>query len=90
MQEITLRGQDFESMAEVYDFLKNELDISGRKLKSLSALYDALTELTDDTKIELDLTAVEDDGMLESLERMAEILTDAADENECLEVSVSL
>ncbi|MCI5530542.1 MAG: hypothetical protein MR406_10455 [Blautia sp.] len=44
-----------------------------RKLKSLSALYDALTELTDDTKIEMDLTDVEDDGMLESLERMAEI-----------------
>lgn len=34
-----------------------------RKLKSLSALYDALTELTDDTKIEMDLTDVEDDGM---------------------------
>lgn len=47
-----------------------------------------LTELSDDTRIVLNLSGVEDDKMIEMLERMAEVLTDAADAGEYLEVSI--
>ena len=51
-------------------------------------MYDVLLNLSDDIRLILNLTEVEDDAMMEILERIAEILTDAADTSEYLEVSI--
>lgn len=88
MQEVYINGKDFDTPKEVHEFLSEELNLPDYYGNNLSALYDVLTELSDDTRIILDLSEVEDENMIEMLERMAEVMTDAADENEYLEVSV--
>lgn len=88
MQEVYINGKDFDTPKEVHEFLAEELNFPDYYGNNLSALYDVLTELSDDTRIILDLSDVEEESMIEMLERMAEVMTDAADENEYLEVSV--
>ena len=88
MQKVYINGKDFDTPKEVHEFLSEELNFPDYYGNNLSALYDVLTELSDDTRIILDLSEVEDENMIEMLERMAEVMTDAADENEYLEVSV--
>ena len=75
-------------MEEVYEFLAEKLELPGESDGNLSALYDVLLNLSDDIRLILNLTEVEDDAMMEILERIAEILTDAADTSEYLEVSI--
>lgn len=86
MQEVYLNGRDYESPEELHEFLAKELEFPEYYGGNLSALYDMLTELGDDTRIVVDLSGVEDDAMLDMLERIAEVMTDAADENAYLEV----
>ncbi len=88
MQEITVNGKDFDAPEEVYEFLAEKLELPGESDGNLSALYDVLLNLSDDIRLILNLTEVEDDAMMEILERIAEILTDAADTSEYLEVSI--
>lgn len=88
MQEITVNGKDFDTPEEVYEFLAEKLELPGESDGTLSALYDVLLNLSDDIRLILNLTEVEDDAMMEILERIAEILTDAADTSEYLEVSI--
>lgn len=86
MQTVYLTGRDYESMEEVHDFLAKELDFPQYYGRNLSALYDVLTDIGDDTRIVVDLTDVEDDSMMDSLERMAEVMADASVDNEYLEI----
>ena len=88
MQEITVNGKDFDTPEEVYEFLAEKLELPGESDGNLSALYDVLLNLSDDIRLIMNLTEVEDDAMMEILERIAEILTDAADTSEYLEVSI--
>lgn len=88
MQEVYINGRDFETAEEVHEFLKDELDCPDYYGKTLSALYDVLTDLSEDTRIVLNLSEVDDDGMIGFLEHMAEVMTDAADENEYLEIEI--
>ena len=88
MQEITVNGKDFDTPEEVYEFLAEKLELPGESDGNLSALYDVLLNLSDDIRLILNLTEVEDDAMMEILERIAEILTDAADTSVYLEVSI--
>ncbi len=88
MQEVFINGRDFETAEEVHEFLKDTLDFPDYYGKNLSALYDVLTDLNEDTRIVLNLSDAEDDGMIEFLERMAEVATDAAAENDYLEIII--
>lgn len=85
MQEVYVNGSDFDSLEEVFAYLADELELEMNG-NSLNAIYDALTELKDDAKITLDLSQVTDDDLLDGLERLAEVMGDAAEENEYLEV----
>lgn len=86
MQEVYVNGKEFDNPEEVHEYLAKELDFPEYYGGNLSALYDVLTELCDDTRIIVDLSGVEDDSMLDALERMVEVMTDAAGENNYLEV----
>lgn len=87
MQLVTVNGKDYEHMEEVHAYLADKLDFPGYYGNNLSALYDVLTEICEDTRIVIDLTGMEDDGLADALERMAEVMADAADANEYLEFS---
>ena len=85
MQEVYVNGSDFDSLEEVFAYLADELELEMNG-NGLNAIYDALTELKDDAKITLDLSQVTDDDLHDGLERLAEVMGDAAEENEYLEV----
>lgn len=83
MQEVYVNGNEFENAGEILEYLREEL---GLEAGSVNDLYDELTELSDDTKITMDMSRVEDDDLLDAMERMAEVMEDAAGECDYLEV----
>lgn len=83
MQEVYVNGNEFENAGEILEYLREEL---GLEAGSLNDLYDELTELSDDTKITMDMSQVADDDLLDAMERMAEVMEDAAGECDYLEV----
>lgn len=86
MQEVRVNGGEFDTLKEVHEYLARELDFPGYYGKNLSALYDVLTDICDDVRIVMDLTETEDDKVLEGLEKMVEVMNDAADSNDYLEI----
>ena len=83
MQEVYVNGNEFETAGEILEYLREEL---GLEAGSVNDLYDELTELSDDTKITMDMSKVADDDLLDAMERMAEVMEDAAGECDYLEV----
>ena len=83
MQEVYVNGNEFENAGEILEYLREEL---GLVAGSVNDLYDELTELSDDTKITMDMSQVADDDLLDAMERMAEVMEDAAGECDYLEV----
>ena len=83
MQEVYVNGNEFENAGEILEYLREEL---GLEAGSVNDLYDELTELSDDTKITMDMSQVADDDLLDEMERMAEVMEDAAGECDYLEV----
>ena len=83
MQEVYVNGKEFENAGEILEYLREEL---GLEAGSVNDLYDELTELSDDTKITMDMSQVADDDLLDAMERMAEVMEDAAGECDYLEV----
>ena len=84
MQEVYVNGEEFDKAEDVWEYLKEEL---GLEAGSVNDLYDELTELSDDTKITMDMSQVADDDLLDAMERMAEVMEDAAGECDYLEVA---
>ena len=84
MQEVYVNGNEFENAGEILEYLREEL---GLEAGSVNDLYDELTELSDDTKITMDMSQVADDDPLDAMERMAEVMEDAAGECDYLEVA---
>lgn len=70
MQEVYVNGNEFENAGEILEYLREEL---GLEAGSVNDLYDELTELSDDTKITMDMSQVADDDLLDAMERMAEV-----------------
>ena len=83
MQEVYVNGNEFENAGELLEYLRDEL---GLEAGSVNELYDELTELSDDTKITMDMSQVADDDLLDAMERIAEVMEDAAGECDYLEV----
>ena len=83
MQEVYVNGNEVENAGEILEYLREEL---GLEAGSVNDLYDELTELSDDTKITMDMSQVADDDLLDAMERMAEVMEDAAGECDYLEV----
>ena len=83
MQEVYVNGNEFENAGEILEYLREEL---GLEAGSVNDLYDELTELSEDTKITMDMSQVADDDLLDAMERMAEVMEDAAGECDYLEV----
>ena len=46
MQEVLIRGIDFESTEEIHDYIAEELSFPSYYGKNLDALYDVLTDLS--------------------------------------------
>ena len=86
MQIVTIRGIDFNSIREVHEYLAEELEFPPYYGKNLDALYDVLTELPDEVHFIMDFSDMEDDELLDRLQRMLEVIRDAARYNDMLSV----
>ena len=87
MQEVYLNGNDFKTIGQVHEDLAEKLNFPSYYGKNLSALYDVLTELCEDTKITVNLEGMEDEVLCTQLRQLVHVMKDAADENDYLEVS---
>lgn len=86
MQEVTIKVSEFDTVKEIHEYLAEELEFPAYYGKNLSALYDVLTDLSEDVRIIMDLSGTADEELLEEAEKMVEVMEDASEENEYLEI----
>lgn len=86
MQEVEVKVSEFDSIEEIHEYLAEELGFPAYYGKNLSALYDVLTDLSEDVRITVDLSDGTDEELLEEAEKMVEVMEDASEENEYLEI----
>ena len=84
MQEVYVNGSEFDSEQEILEYLRDEIVLDA---ENINTLYDALTAVSDDTKITMDMSGVTDDELLDAMERMSEVMGDAADDSDYLEIT---
>ena len=88
MKIVTIRGIDFSDKNELHDFLASQLEFPEYYGRNLDALYDVLTDLSEETKIIIDMSEPGDDEMAAYLGRVTKVITDAAAANESVKVEV--
>lgn len=86
MQEVTIKVSEFDTVEEIHEYLAEELEFPAYYGKNLSALYDVLTDLSEGVRIIMDLSGTADEELLEEAEKMVEVMEDASEENEYLEI----
>ena len=86
MQEVTIKVSEFDTVEEIHEYLAEELEFPAYYGKNLSALYDVLTDISEDVRIVMDLSGTADEELLEEAEKMVEVMEDASEENEYLEI----
>lgn len=86
MQEVYVKVSEFDTVGEIHEYLAEELEFPAYYGKNLSALYDVLTDISEDVRIVMDLSDVADEELLEATEKMAEVMKDASNENDYLEI----
>ena len=53
MKKVTIDTAELTTMEQIHDFLKEELNFPDHYGKNLDALYDCLTDISEETEIEL-------------------------------------
>ena len=88
MHSVVIYGADYDSVEEIHRTLAEALDFPGYYGKNLDALYDVLTDRDQLTSITVDLSDITDEHILRYLERMIDVICDAANENENVELEI--
>ena len=88
MRSVTIKGSEFQDISQVHAFLKEELSFPSYYGGNYSALYDVLTETDLETRIVIDLSGTAFRPVADSLERMIEVIQDAAEENDRIRLEV--
>lgn len=87
MQKIGIQGERFSTIEEIHEFLQSEMDFPEYYGGNLSALYDMLTDICEETYIYMDVTACQPE-IREYLERISLVLLDAEEDNPRLTVEI--
>ena len=86
MKKITIHTNEYPTMAEIHHFLTEELDFPPYYGNNFDALFDCLTDLTEETEIRLiprkETDPPKEFGILEK------VLADAAKAQPCLTVII--
>lgn len=88
MKELTINGCEIGSAEGLHRLLAQELDFPEYYGGNLSALYDCLTDIGEETWIELCLEKIQDEEFLQYLQQTSRVLEDAARENGYLHVKI--
>lgn len=81
MNEVVIFGYEYLEIEEIHEALAQELDFPDYYGANLDALYDVLTEISEETTITLNFTGVLEDNIEKYMERMWRVLCDAEEEN---------
>ncbi len=84
MNIITLRGIDFASVEELQDYLQEALEAPEYYGRNLDALYDVLTDVTQETVIRIDTDDMENEEMADYFGRLIRVCRDASAANPSL------
>lgn len=87
MKEIVINGKDIFGIADIHELLAEELGFPAYYGKNLDALYDCLTELTDEVRIEVADTDVLHERLGIAYEKLCRVIGDAAEESGRIEFS---
>ena len=87
-KSVIVYGSDFDDIVQVHEYLAEQLDFPAYYGKNLDALYDVLTESDIPMKIEIHLEDVDNHDLLQRLEKMTDVIADAGEENERIELTV--
>lgn len=87
MREMQIIGKEINSPEELHEMFYRELDLPDYYGANLDALYDVLTESSEEISIELSMEDIENEAMKVYLEKVWRVLCDAAEENFNLEVT---
>lgn len=86
MREMQIIGREIGSVEELHEMFYRELDLPDYYGANLDALYDVLTDISEETYIEMTLEGMDDEQLERYMERVWRVLCDAADENLYLEI----
>ena len=90
MKMITIRGIDFQRPSEIHEFLEQELSFPEYYGRNLDALYDVLTDISEETEISIDMNDMEDNALREYLARLTRVCEDAAKANDSIKVNIGV
>lgn len=90
MKELNIVSSEFYTPEDLQEYIKSGLDFPDYYGGNLSALYDCLTECTEQLVLEFDMDSFANEEMKNYMRKMLKVCEDAVEENELLELSVIL
>lgn len=88
MRELHLEVFALSGREEIHDFFQESLSLPEAYGRNLDALFDVLTDVSEDTKIVVETGGLEPHGLGAYARQLLRVLRDAAEENERLIVEV--
>ena len=86
MKEIIIDGRDIFTTADIHEILAGELNFPDYYGKNLDALYDCLTEISEETSIVFKNADVLEERLGIAYEKLCRVIADAAEENGRIEL----
>ena len=87
MKTIILDGNEIISMSDIHNIFAEELDFPEYYGKNLDALYDCLSDVTEEVEITIENSAELTENLGISYERLCCLLNDVSEENDNVSVS---
>ena len=86
MKEVLIDGRDVFTIADIHEILAEELGFPDYYGKNLDALYDCLTEISEEVSIGFRNADVLRERLGIAFERLCRVIADAAEENGRIEL----
>ncbi len=81
MRKVVIKSSQFSAPREIHGYLKEQLNFPDYYGENLSALYDCLTDLSQEVLLVLEKNQADSGNILCYLEKLWEVFQDAALEN---------
>ena len=88
MKNTAINAADYHDILEIHEALARDLEFPDYYGKNLDALHDVLTEPDDEIRIEISLKGLTDPAMTHAILDMINVIMDAEEENQDLELIV--
>ena len=86
--KVTLDARQLDERSQAHRYLQEKLELPEYYGRNLDALYDCLTEIAEPTQIVVPANVTDNEKLGWYGEQLLQVLQDAAEENENLQVTV--